>query len=55
MQISKALLKRKTKKILAKALESETDILVQQWIGDECQQNLQRYFKDSVDNKYPTI
>ncbi|XP_026809464.1 uncharacterized protein LOC113551426 [Rhopalosiphum maidis] len=50
MITSKALQKQETKDKLAKALESETHILVQQWTGDECQQNLQAYLKDAVDN-----
>ncbi|XP_015369256.1 PREDICTED: uncharacterized protein LOC107165507 [Diuraphis noxia] len=50
MITSKALQKQETKEKLAKALESETHILVQQWTGDECQQNLQAYLKDAVDN-----
>jgi len=50
MKTSKALQKQETKDKLAKALEIETLILVQQWTGDECQQNLQAYLKDTVDN-----
>jgi len=50
MKTSKSLQKQETKDKLAKALETETDILVEQWTGDECQQNLQAYLKDTVDN-----
>lgn len=50
MTTSKALQKQETKDKLAKALESETNLLVEQWTGDECQQNLQTYLKDAVDN-----
>lgn len=50
MKTSKALQKQETKEKLAKALETETHILIQQWTGDECQQNLQAYLKDAVDN-----
>lgn len=50
MKTSKALRKQETKDRLSKALESETHILVQQWTGNECQQNFQTYLKDTVDN-----
>lgn len=50
MVTTKALQKQETKDKLAKALESETHILVQQWISDECQHNLETYLKDAVDN-----
>lgn len=50
MKTSKSLQKQETKDKLAKALETETHILVEQWTGDECQQNLQAYLKDTVDN-----
>jgi len=50
LKTSKALLKQEIKEKLAKALESETHILVQQWTGDECQQNFQAYLSDAVDN-----
>lgn len=50
MKTSKALQKQETKEKLAKTLESETIILVQQWTSDECQHNLQAYLKDTVDN-----
>ncbi|XP_050422052.1 chromodomain Y-like protein [Adelges cooleyi] len=50
IQMTKALQKQETKDKLAKALESETLIIVQQWISEECQNSLQRYLKDAVDN-----
>lgn len=50
MKTSKALQKQETKEKLAKALETETHILIKQWTSDECQQNLQAYLKDAVDN-----
>lgn len=50
MKTTKALQKQETKEKLAKALETETHILVHQWTSDECQQHLQAYLKDTVDN-----
>lgn len=50
MKTTKYLRKQETKEKLAKALEAETLILVQQWTSNECQQNLQAYLKDLVDN-----
>ncbi|XP_050540745.1 uncharacterized protein LOC126905261 isoform X2 [Daktulosphaira vitifoliae] len=50
MKTSKALQKQETKDKLSKALDTETQILIQQWIGEECQLSLQRYLKDAVDN-----
>lgn len=50
MKMTKALQKQEIKEKLAKTLDSETHILVQQWTTNECQQNLQTYLKDTVDN-----